>query len=40
MREMPPRSYRVMHPEAQLTDAEKVDLARGLQATFGLPQRD
>lgn len=40
MREMPPRSYRVMHPEAQLTDAETVELAEGLEATFGLPQRD
>jgi hypothetical protein len=40
MREMPPRTYRVMHPEAQLTEAEKIELARGLQATFGLPQRD
>lgn len=38
--EMPPRSYRIFHPEAQLTDAEKVQLARGLQATFGLPWRD
>ncbi len=37
MREMPPRSYRLMHPEAVLTDAEKIQLARGLEATFGLP---
>ena len=35
-REMPPRSYRMMHPRAQLTDAEKRQLARGLQLTFGL----
>jgi mono/diheme cytochrome c family protein len=34
-REMPPRSYRMMHPEAQLTDAEIEELARGLDATFG-----
>jgi hypothetical protein len=39
-REMPPRSYRLLHPEAALTDAEKLQLARGLQATFGLPRRD
>jgi hypothetical protein len=39
MREMPPRSYRIMHPMAQLTEAEKIELARGLEATFGLPQR-
>jgi hypothetical protein len=38
-REMPPRGYRVMHPNAQLTEAEKLELARGLEATFGLPQR-
>jgi hypothetical protein len=39
-REMPPRSYLLMHPEAALTHAEKVQLARGLQATFGLPWRE
>ena len=39
-REMPPRSYRLMHPEAQLTEDETVQLARGLQATFGLPTRN
>ncbi|HEY5946078.1 MAG TPA: heme-binding domain-containing protein [Kofleriaceae bacterium] len=39
-REMPPRSYRMMHPLAQLTEAEKIQLARGLEATFGLPQRN
>jgi hypothetical protein len=38
-REMPPRSYRVMHPDAQLTDAEKIQLANGLRATFNLPTR-
>ena len=38
--EMPPMSYRMFHPEAQLTDSERVQLAKGLQATFGLPWRD
>jgi len=38
--EMPPRSYRMMHPLSQLTHDEKVRLARGLQATFGLPWRE
>ncbi len=35
-REMPPRSYRMLHGEAHLTHDEKVELARGLHATFGL----
>jgi mono/diheme cytochrome c family protein len=34
-REMPPRSYRMMHPEARLSDGETEELARGLDATFG-----
>ena len=34
-REMPPRSYRMMHPEARLSDMETEELARGLDATFG-----
>ena len=34
-REMPPRSYRMLHGHAQLTHAEKMELARGLDATFG-----
>lgn len=38
--EMPPMSYRMFHPEAQLSDNERVQLAKGLQATFGLPWRD
>jgi mono/diheme cytochrome c family protein len=38
--EMPPRSYRLMHPEARLTEQEKLKLAKGLQATFGLPWKD
>jgi len=28
--EMPPRSYLLLHPEARLTDAEREQLARGL----------
>ena len=39
-REMPPRSYRMAHPEAQLTDAETQQLAKGLHLTFGLPWRE
>lgn len=34
-REMPPRSYKMMHPEARLSDSETEELARGLDATFG-----
>ena len=33
--EMPLRSYLVAHPEARLTDAERAELAAGLEATFG-----
>jgi hypothetical protein len=40
MTEMPPRSYRVLHPHAQLTEAEKIQLARGLRATLRLPTRN
>jgi hypothetical protein len=32
--EMPPRSYLLMHPEARLSDAERQQLASGLDATF------
>jgi hypothetical protein len=39
-REMPPRSYRMAHPEAQLTEAETLQLAKGLHVTFGLVWRD
>ena len=35
-REMPPRSYKMMHSHARLTDAETEELARGLDATFGV----
>jgi hypothetical protein len=37
---MPLASYRVLHPEARLTQREKEELARGLQATFGRPWRE
>ena len=33
--EMPPWFYLPLHPEAQLTEIEKNDLVRGLQATTG-----
>lgn len=32
--EMPPRSYTLLHPEARLTDAEREQLARGLDASL------
>jgi hypothetical protein len=38
--EMPPRMFRLAHPEARLTDDEKMQLARGLNATLGLNWRD
>jgi len=38
--EMPPRSYRMLHPEAQLSDNEKVQLAKGLHATLGIEWRE
>jgi len=34
-REMPPRSYLLLHPEAKLSDAERQQLASGLDATLG-----
>jgi hypothetical protein len=34
--EMPPRSYKILHPEAQLSDQERYDLARGLAKTLGI----
>ena len=33
--EMPPWFYLPLHPEAQLTDAEREKLVAGLTATFG-----
>lgn len=38
--EMPPRTYRLLHDHAQLTEAERVQLAKGLSLTFGLPWRE
>ena len=34
-KDMPPAKYRMAHPEAQLTDVETIELARGLNATLG-----
>jgi len=34
---MPPYKYRMAHPEADLTPEERLDLARGLEATLGAP---
>lgn len=34
---MPPYKYRMAHPEADLTPAEREELARGLEATIGRP---
>jgi hypothetical protein len=36
---MPPDKYRLAHPEADLTPAERMDLARGLEATLGGPNQ-
>jgi len=33
--EMPPLQYKPTHPGARLSDSEKRELTRGLQATFG-----
>lgn len=33
--EMPLWDYALMHPEAKLTDAERAELIKGLNATFG-----
>lgn len=32
--EMPPSQFTIAHPEARLTDAERAELIRGLDATF------
>ncbi|HWO17969.1 MAG TPA: heme-binding domain-containing protein [Kofleriaceae bacterium] len=37
---MPPSKYRMAHPEAKLTPAERVELARGLEATLGGPDQE
>jgi mono/diheme cytochrome c family protein len=34
--EMPPLQYKPTHPGARLSDQEKRDLIRGIEATFGL----
>lgn len=34
--EMPPRSYVLLHPEARLTDAEREQLARGLDGSISV----
>jgi hypothetical protein len=38
--DMPLASYKFLHPEAKLSQSEKVELAKGLAETFGLPWRD
>lgn len=38
--EMPLWDYLLLHPEARLTPEETADLVRGLDATFGVPDRD
>lgn len=40
LREMPPYRYRLLHPEARLTDEEAMRLAVGLRRTLGLPGFD
>jgi hypothetical protein len=37
--DMPLASYRWLHPESKLSQAEKIELARGLNETFGIPWR-
>ena len=36
---MPPYKYRMAHPEADLTPEERMELARGLEATLGGPDQ-
>jgi hypothetical protein len=38
-RDMPPYKYRIAHPEADLSEDETIELARGLHATVGAPGR-
>jgi hypothetical protein len=38
--EMPPWNYRLLHPEARLSAAEKRELMAGLTATFGGEDHD
>lgn len=35
---MPPAKYKVAHPEAELTEQEKLDLIHGLERTLGEPR--
>jgi hypothetical protein len=37
---MPPWQYKPTHPEARLSDQERQDLIRGLEATFGAAGAD
>jgi hypothetical protein len=37
--DMPPYKYRMAHPEANLTRDETMELARGLNATMGNPNK-
>ena len=37
---MPPGKYRMIHPEVDLTPEERMELARGLEATLGGPDQD
>ncbi len=37
--DMPPYKYRMAHPEANLTEQETIELARGLNATLGVRGR-
>jgi hypothetical protein len=39
-REMPLRSYLLVHPEARLSEAERAELVRGLEATLGVEEED
>jgi hypothetical protein len=34
-RDMPPLKYRLIHTDADLSEDDKIELARGLNATFG-----
>ncbi len=39
-REMPPRTYRMLHPEAVLSKDENIELARGLAKTLHIIWRE
>ncbi len=38
--EMPPASYLLAHPEARLSESEKITLIEGLKRTFGDKEKD